>query len=249
METLSLIAKNKGKERHIMMRFVCFLLVLGCLGCTTDVQSVSHEVSNVNPSEWGPLDEIGMANTLGRDTTRRCAQSMLNPHARIYELGHVTSNTMPQSPFSGPVQYTFRPTDLLPFTAHGFNGESVTGETAHQGTQFDGLGHFGFLPEPWDGTGTPPVNDLVYYNGFTQADVKPTPNSRLLRLGVEKVPPIVTSAVLLDARTHLNSGDMLPAGYEITASDIRKILRAQRMHGRGIKPGDAVYIYTGWEDL
>jgi hypothetical protein len=33
--------------------------------------------------------------------------------------------------------------------------------------------------------------------------VKPTPDSPLLKLGMDKVPPIVTTAILLDAKTHV----------------------------------------------
>lgn len=244
-------AGQGGGFMNIKM-FGCFLF-MSLIACVGNVDSDSVDSVELAHSDhfdgWGPDDEVGMANTLGRDTTMRCALSMLHPHTRPYELGHVTSNTMPQSPFSSPVSYSFRPTNFLPGTAHGFNGEAVTGEAAHQGTQFDALGHFAYLPSVWDGTGSPPASSLLYYNGFTQADVKPYPTAPLARLGVENVPPLVTSAVLLDARTHLNNGEMLPSGYEITSSDIRKILRAQRMHGRGILPGDVVYIYTGWEDL
>ena len=232
-----------------MHRYLVLCLIVACVSEESVDSSASEHHWNADSVDWGPDDEIGMANTLGRETTLRCALNMVHPQTRSYELGHVTSNSMPQSPFSSPVSYTFRPTNFLPWTAHGFNGEAVSGEAAHQGTQFDALGHFAYLPSVWDGTGAPPAEDLIYYNGFTQADVKPYPESPLARLGVENVPPIVTSAVLLDARTHLNGGEMLPEGYEITEEDIKLILRRQGMRFRGILPGDVVYIYTGWEDL
>ncbi len=204
--------------------------------------------ASVPTPPWPDGDELGMGNTQGFGTQLRCAQQLVNANSRVYELSHVTSNAMPTSPFSGKVTYSFRPTNFLPGTAHGFNGESVTGETAHQGTQFDALGHFGYLPEPWDGSGSPPASELIYYGGFTQADVKPTPDSPLMRLGVEKVPPIITSGVLLDARTHLGGGDPLPPGALVTTEDLKSMLTAQGLGKRGILPGDAVFIYTGWED-
>ena len=64
----------------------------------------------------------------------------------------------------------------------------------------DALGHFGFLSQPWDGKSPLPAESVTYYGGYTQKDVKPTPESPLLKLGIEKIPPIITSAVLLDAK-------------------------------------------------
>ena len=70
----------------------------------------------------------------------------------------------------------------------------------------DALGHFGALQQPWDGKSASPADEAVYYGGFTQKDVKPTPDSPLLKLGIDKVPPIVTSAVLLDAKAYVGKG-------------------------------------------
>ena len=55
-------------------------------------------------------------------------------------------------------------------------------------------------PEVWDGQGISAAA-ARYYGGFAQGEVKPTPDSPLLKLGIDKVPPIITSAVLLDARS------------------------------------------------
>src|SRR5581483_2867224 len=93
-----------------------------------------------------------------------------------------------------------------------------------------------------------PVDQSTYYGGHTQAQVKPTPESPLQQLGVDKIPPIVTSAILLDARAHLGGGKTLKAGTEVTAKHIDEMLEAQGLSGRGILPGDAVYIYTGWSE-
>ena len=70
----------------------------------------------------------------------------------------------------------------------------------------------------------------------------------MLKLGVDKVPPIVTTAVLLDAKTHLGGGKPMEAGAVITAENIEAMLKAQGLGGRGIMPGDVLYIYTGWGD-
>jgi kynurenine formamidase len=218
---------------------------------TTQVAQASESQGSpptVPTAPWPAGDELGMGNTQGRGTWFRCALEMMKPKAQVFELAHLTSNTMPQSPFSNPVTYSFKPTTSLPFTKHVFNGELVSGELAHQGTQFDSLGHFGFLPEPWNGVPPIPVNDALYYSGYTQADVKPTPDSPLLKLGTDKVPPIVTSAVFLDAMV-LNNGEILPAGFEVTADHINQLLTHHGLASRGILPGDAVFIRTGWQKI
>jgi kynurenine formamidase len=118
-----------------------------------------------------------------------------------------------------------------------------------QGTQMDALGHFAFMAQPWDGKPPFPAENLRYYGGFTQVEVKPTPQSPLARLGMEKAPPIVTSAVLLDARAHLGGGVAMKAGEVVTHEDIEAMLKAQGLGKRGIQPGDVVYVRTGWGDL
>jgi kynurenine formamidase len=194
-------------------------------------------------------DERGMGNTQGYATRLRCALSLAHPASRVYELSHERSGTMPLSPFGAPVEYTHNPTGGLPFTRHAFNGETICGDVGSQGTQMDALGHFGVLDQVWDPATPFPAESIRYFGGFTQADVKPTPDSPLLKLGIEKAPPIMTSAVLLDARTYLGQGDRLEDGQLITAADIEGMLVAQGLQNRGLLPGDVLYIYTGWEDL
>ncbi len=179
------------------------------------------------PSRWGAGDELGMANTLGPATWQRCAQALANPKAKSYEVSHLRSNTMPQSPFGE---------------------ETVSGEPGAQGTQMDAIGHFAVLPEVWDGKGDFPGDKATYYGGYKQSDIKPTPDSPLQKLGIEKVPPIVTTAVLLDAKAYLGKGKAMQPGEAVTAKDIEGMLKAQGLESRGLLPGDVLYIYTGWGD-
>ena len=198
---------------------------------------------------WPAGDERGMANTLGKGTWLRCAFHLANPRSKAYEVSHVRSNTMPLSPFAAPLKYTYRPTVGIPGTRHAFSGEQVaSGEPGAQGTQMDAIGHFAFLKEPWDGQGDFPADKAVYYGGFTQKEVKPAPDSELLKLGIDKVPPIVTSAVLLDAKRHLGGGQPMKPGQLVTAKDIEDMIKAQGLAWRGLLPGDVLYIYTGWGD-
>jgi kynurenine formamidase len=64
---------------------------------------------------------------------------------------------------------------------------------------------------------------------------------------MDKVPPIVTTAVLLDAKAHKNGA--MKAGELVTAVDIEAMLKAQGLARRGILPGDVVFVHTGWGDL
>ena len=200
-------------------------------------------------SPWPAGDEIGMANTLGAATWKRCAPHLVNPKAKAYELSYVRSNTMPQSPFAAPLRENAKPTVGVPMTRHAFNTDEVaSGDPGQQGTQMDALGHFAVLPQAWDGKGEFPSSGATYYGGYTQQQVKPRPDSPLQKLGIEKVPPIVTTAVLLDAKTHLGKGKAMEAGALITAKDIEAMLKAQGLGKRGLQAGDVLYIYTGWGD-
>jgi kynurenine formamidase len=200
------------------------------------------------PDGWGPGDERGNGNTQGHATRLRCAAHLVNLEARVYELGRVLSSTMPQSPFGdGPVGLQYLPTRGIPFTSHAGNGEVFSGGLGSQGTQFDALGHFGFLDAPWPGSDPFPAAQVRYYNGFRQAQVKPTTDAPLLKLGVDKAVPIVTSAVMLVAKAY--RGRRLDPGELVTAADIRGMLHAQGLQTRGILPGDAVFVHTGWGEL
>lgn len=210
--------------------------------------AIERSVEMVPAPPWSDGDQRGMANALGAGTWLRCAAHLGAADAKVYEISHERSNTMPLSPFGTPLKYNYRPTVGIPGTLHAFNGEDVaSGEPGAQGTQMDALGHFAVLPEAWDGEGDFPGDKAQYYGGFTQAEVKPSPDSPLLKLGIEQVPPIITSAVLLDAKAH-NGGAALGPGERVTVEDIEAMIDAQGLSERGILPGDVVYIHTGWSE-
>ena len=48
---------------------------------------------------WPAGDERGMANAIGAGTWLRCAHHLSKPGARVYELSHLRSNDMPQTPW------------------------------------------------------------------------------------------------------------------------------------------------------
>jgi kynurenine formamidase len=211
------------------------------------VVSKSLELTPLPP--WPAGDEQGMANTLGVGTWMRCAFHLNQSEARIYELAHLRSNDMPSSPWAAPMQYEYPPTLGVPGALIAFHpGVKVTGVPGAQGTQMDAFGHWGYLEEIWDGKGDFPYEKARYYGGYTQAEVKPSQQSPLQKLGIDKTVPIVTSAVLLDAKSHLGKGEPMQPGQQIHAEDIENMLEAQGLGWRGLLPGDVLYIYTGWQD-
>jgi kynurenine formamidase len=199
---------------------------------------------------WPAGDERGMANTLGEATTRRCGWHLSQPGARTYEASFVRSNTMPKSPFANPSHSKPKPTAGVPFSAHAFNGEvfDAGAEPQQQGTQIDALGHFASIKAPWNPKDPFSADDASYYGGYKQKDVKPSPDSPLLKLGIEKIPPLVTTAVLLDAKRHVGKGRAMAEGELVTAAHIERMLKAQGLTARGILPGDMVWIHTGWSE-
>ncbi|MEU3186811.1 cyclase family protein [Streptomyces sp. NPDC006923] len=180
-------------------------------------------------------NDAGNGATQGDATISRAAEEMNRGgrERRMYELSHVYSDRMPQSPFAERISVTYNPTDYI--ASHAGNGEVMTGQLGSQGTKMDALGHFGYR----DSNG-----QVAYYGGLKQADVKPTDESPLLRLGIDEVPPIITSGVLLDA-TRLK-GRSMTAGEQLTAADLQTMIEKQRL--RDLLPGDALFIHTGWEE-
>jgi len=193
-------------------------------------------------------DELGMAAQLGPKNWASCARFLAQPQAKAYELSQLRSPGMPLSPFAGPYQMRPKPTAAIPGTTHAFNSETFNenAEPGQQGTQIDALGHFAARGQPWDGKSPIDGEKITYYGGLPQSEVKPTPDSPLLKLGVEKIPPLVTSAVLLDARALVGRGTAMSAGMLVTAKDIQAMLKAQGLEKRGIRAGDIVYVHTGW---
>ncbi len=195
---------------------------------------------------WPAGDERGMANQIGPATLNRCAWYLQQPYARPYEVSQLRSSSMPLSPFGGPYEVKPKPTSGIPGTRQAFNSETLNEGNEHgqQGTQIDALGHFAVLGGPWDGKAPLPAEGATYYGGLKQAEVKPTPDSPLLKLGIDKIPPIITSAVLLDAKAYKKG--VMKGGETVSAADLQAMLKAQGLASRGILPGDVVYVHTGW---
>ena len=106
--------------------------------------------------------------------------------------------------------------------------EQITA-TQQMGTHMDGLNHL-------------QVGDRTY-NGYALSDIIEDHGTN--RLGSDTLPQIVTRGLLVDiagARgvVHLQPGDV------ITVAETRAALEAD---GLSVRPGDAVFFYTGWGQL
>jgi len=195
-------------------------------------------------------DQRGMTNLLGIETYQRCSEQMSHPNAKVYELSYERTSSMPLSPFAGEYKPKFLPEipwagSRQVFTMDVLN-ENVN--DGNQGTQMDALGHFGYTDEIWSGEGEADLSSLKYFGNLNGKEVKPTPEAPLNKLGIETVPPIITSAIFLDVRKHIFNGESMKAGEYVTVKHIEDTLKKMNLKDRGILPGDVVLINTGWSD-
>lgn len=188
---------------------------------------------------WGPDDEAGSTNwyTKPEVVARALAEA---DKGKVYSLGHPYSADMPMF---GARKFVLRipgtPTGG-PFGANKvvWHDEFLATEIGQVGTQFDGLGHIG-VQIGADGDNA----NIRWYNGFDQNEVG-SPYG-LMKLGTEKLHPIVARGVLIDVGG-LRGDENLNVGYEITMADVREALARQGMEDFEFMPGDAVLFRTGW---
>lgn len=187
------------------------------------------------PSPYGPDDEAGASNT---QTAERVRDAMkLVKTGKVYRLGHDYEADMPVFPGDDGWHMTTRPVQVI--GGQRINTERFEGEIVQLGTQFDALGHFGFLP-----AGASDPDGVLYYNQFTGAEVIGS-DGLLDHLGVEKVKPLITRGVLLDVKRYANGGQTLAAGQEVTVAMLEQTAAAEKVD---IRKGDVVLIVTGWEE-
>ena len=91
-------------------RFLALAAVIAALSPALAASPQQEEAVNASKRQvpsppWPAGDERGMANTLGTGTWSRCAFHLAQPNAKVYEISHVRSNSMPLSPFGRPLAY------------------------------------------------------------------------------------------------------------------------------------------------
>jgi kynurenine formamidase len=200
----------------------CSVAMLGTVG-TASAQDWTK-------SKWGPNDEIGAANYMKPELVVKAAS--LIKTGKTYALGIPVDSKTPAYP-----PRAFKVTIVQPGQA-GIPGLGPTKTTYNDdiiegwigvGSQIDGLGHIGV--------------EHVYYNGNKLADFADA--TGLKKLGVEKIPPLVTRGVLLDMAAHYNT-DVVKEG---TAFNVKEIEEVAKKQGVEIRQGDVVLFHTGWLSL
>jgi kynurenine formamidase len=204
-------------------------IVLCCSAALLSAVGTAH-AQDWTKSKWGPEDEIGAANYMTPELVLKAAS--LVKTGKTYALGIPVDSKTPAYP-----PRSFKITIVQPGQA-GSPGIGPNKATYNDdiidtwvgiGSQIDGLGHLGV--------------EHVYYNGNKLADfADPT---GLKKLGIEKVPPIVTRGVLLDMAAYYNT-DIVKEG---TAFDVKEIDEAAKKQGVEIRQGDVVIFHTGWLGL
>ncbi|MBP0116348.1 MULTISPECIES: cyclase family protein [Bradyrhizobium] len=204
-------------------------LVLCCVAALS-AMSGTASAQDWTKSKWGPNDEIGAANYMTPELVVKAAS--LVKTGKTYALGIPVT---PQTPAYPP--RSFKITVVQPGQA-GSPGLGPNKATYNDdildtwvgiGSQLDGLGHLGV--------------EHVYYNGNKLADfADPT---GLKKLGIEKVPPMVTRGVLLDMAAYFKT-DVVKEG---TAFNIKEIEEAAKQQNVEIRQGDVVIFHTGWLSL
>jgi hypothetical protein len=191
------------------------------------------------PSKWGKDDQIGATNLV---TPAKILDALkLVKAGKLYEMSHLYESSMPMF---GQRSFTLRipggPTGG-PLGANNviYHDEFVAGEIGQVGTQLDGLGHIGMALRGED------RNEMRFYNGFTAAEVSDA--NGLKKLGIEHVKPIITPGLLFDLVAV--KGRNLNLGEEITVADLEAAMARQRMAADAVKPGDCVFLHTGWGSL
>ena len=179
-------------------------------------------------NKWGPDDERGALNHVGPEQVRRA--TALVRSGEVLRLAQLLSAKTPVPAHRCGLQH-FMGRDGGDYAAGakrpgGFQfAEDTVVMPLHIGTHVDALCHAWY--------------DDKLYNGYLGDTLRSTTGA--MRLGIEKMPPLVTRGVLLDL-VRLK-GRVLHPGESIGRADLEAAATAA-----GIRPerGDAVLLRTGW---
>ena len=177
---------------------------------------------------WGTEDERGALNYIGQEEVRRA--TALVRTGEVLRLAQLLSNKTPVPGHRCGLQH-FMDRDGGDYAAGskrpgGFQfAEDSVVMPLHIGTHVDALCHAWY--------------DDKMFNGFSGNEVRSARGAE--RLGVEKMPPIVTRGVLLDLVKL--KGRVIAPGEVIERADLEAAAAAAAITpGRG----DAVLLRTGW---
>ncbi|RDW17529.1 cyclase [Oceanobacillus arenosus] len=146
----------------------------------------------------------------------------------VIELGHPFQPGIPHHPFHPPFLYSMgRMHNDLSFEGGVSSANDFIATGTHTGTHMDALGHIS-------------CDGLLHEN--ISVDETQDKNKGLSELSIDKAPPVIKRAIVLDIPL-IKKRDVLDHAYGITKEDLIEATRRQYVT---IKDGDAVFIRTGW---
>jgi kynurenine formamidase len=205
---------------------------------------VDKDGLKVSKSPWGPDDEIGRLNWITPETNRAILEHLSGGH--VFDLNVEYFIGMPSWVAAGDPPYGIWMTHTPDGSIHdnlsgvgaavherySYCGDSIHLYT-HCGTHVDTLNHLGHHGMFWNGwTADKDLGSRIWNKG-----------------GLDKYPPIIARAVLLDV-AGMHGVDELEAGYGVTPQDLQDAVAKQ---GVEIRKGDVVLVRTGrmraWPDF
>jgi len=183
---------------------------------------------------WGEGDELGAGNRMNAATVMAALSDI--EQGEIIELSHLVSEDAPQFPgFQPPYVISMYKTadrserwikeHLGAVNGLGFNIERIE-MTVHVSTHIDSLGHVSIEGQ--------------LYGGVSNADG--IEDKGLVHGGIEKAPPFISRAVMLDIAGYRGVDYMKP-GEVVTVADLEGAMAKQRVT---IPEAGIVMINTGW---
>lgn len=178
--------------------------------------------------KWDEADEAGALNSLSPGVVRN-ATRLVN-YGKVLSLAQPLSSAIPVPKRRAAVQHLMSRDGGDYAAGRGRPGgfqvaEDIVIMSVHSGTHIDALCHCWY-------------EDRLY-NGFQATEVR---SDGARRLGVEKMPPIVSRGVLIDLVAQAG-GVPLADGTSIGAAMLRTSLES---NGVTLQEGDVVLLRTGW---
>ena len=186
-----------------------------------------------NHSRWGEDDQQGAMNLVTRDVRLKALKGIET--GQLYDLSHDLRAGHPmmapaQSPFVMSMMATADGARRMAGMMGATNDLGAFTERVelcmHTGTHIDALGHI-------------TIGDEMF-NGFHYRDH--TSGFGLERLGIEKMPPLITRGVCVDL-SGLDGGEHLDGGRSITRHELEQALEDAEVE---LEAGDALLYRTGW---
>ena len=209
----------------------------GLLGLVASVLPLgAQQATGPRSWSWGPDDELGAANQITSESILEALAAVQK--GDIIELSHEVVEGAPFIPGLQP-EYKIGMHLTSPATVEMFaeqfsatNGIGINLEriemTTHVGTHIDAIGHISEA-------------DTLYGGASGDETVS---SSGLGHGGIEKAPPFIARAVLIDVAGYKNVQG-LEAGYAITPEDLEGALKRQKSK---VIEGAIVLIHTGADE-